>query len=160
MAKSTEIANRLNVTDKFFVRPNSPLKPFSGRVAEPRSLTLAKLDHGFYCDDETLPVVVAPFRNIGKEWRFVIANQRVVAGAAYAPKTRKPVSVELDSDAAAFASMVALQIPSPAAVYVLDVCECSGELRLLELNPFGGADLYACDAIAIIDGVSAIAAAS
>jgi hypothetical protein len=67
VAKSTEIANRLNVTDKFFVRPNSPLKPFSGRVAEPRSLTLAKLDHGFYCDDETLPVVVLPFRNIGKE---------------------------------------------------------------------------------------------
>ena len=45
-------------------------------------------------------------------------------------------------------------------VYVLDVCQCNGELRLLELNPFGGADLYACDAYAIIDSVSAVAAAA
>ncbi|MEO1619385.1 MAG: DUF4343 domain-containing protein, partial [Planctomycetota bacterium] len=53
-----------------------------------------------------------------------------------------------------FAQTVANAIPAPADVYVLDVCECDGELRLLELNPFGGADLYACDAVSIVGAVT------
>ncbi|MFO0528373.1 MAG: DUF4343 domain-containing protein, partial [Planctomycetota bacterium] len=74
--------------------------------------------------------------------------------------TRKPVTAPLDSSAANFASTVAASIPEPATVYILDVCECNDQFRLLELNPFGGADLYACDATAIIDSVSAIAASA
>jgi hypothetical protein len=88
----------------------------------------------------------------------VIVNRSVIAGSGYDPQTRKPVFVPLNSAAAAFASNVASGIPEPEAVYVLDVCECNGRLCLLELNLFGGADLYACDANAIIDSVSAVAA--
>ena len=156
--KAAEIANRLQSPDRVFVRPDSPLKPFSGRVVDVASLTLAKLDYGFYYDDENLPVVVAPVRNVGNEWRFVIARRQVIAGSAYDPTNRRPVAADLDSRAAAFASSVASQLQPPADVYVLDVCECDGQLCLLELNPFGGADLYACDATAIIDSVSEIAA--
>ena len=46
--------------DRVFVRPDGALKPFSGRVLERDNITLAALDHGFYFDDETLPVVVTP----------------------------------------------------------------------------------------------------
>jgi hypothetical protein len=151
------MAERMGSADRLFVRPDSPLKPFSGRVVEVESLTLAKLDHGFYYDDETIPVVIAPVQAIGNEWRFVIANRSVIAGSAYDPKARKPVATQLDSAAANFASNVAASIPEPAVVYILDVCECNDQLRLLELNPFGGADLYACDATAIIDAISSIA---
>ena len=158
VSNAAVIANHLNATNKLFVRPDSPFKPFSGRVVEIASLTLATLDHGFYYDDETLPVVAAPVQVIGSEWRFVIAQRSVIAGSAYDPKTRRPIPAVLDSEAAQFASTVAACLRSPADVYVLDVCECHGQMRLLELNPFGGADLYACDAYAIIDNVSAIAA--
>ena len=37
---------------RIFVRPDSPLKPFSGRVLDRDSISLAALDHGFYFDDE------------------------------------------------------------------------------------------------------------
>lgn len=141
------------------MRPDSPLKPFSGRVVDVSTLTLSKLDHGFYYDDDAIPVVAAPVRQIGNEWRFVVAKRAVIAGSAYDPETRKPVAAPTHSAAATFASMVASQLPEPEIVYVLDICECNGQLRLLELNPFGGADLYACDAHAIVDSVSAIAAA-
>lgn len=154
------IAKQLGATDRIFVRPDSPLKPFSGRVVNVDTLTLAKLDHGFYYDDDSIPVIAAPVQKIGNEWRFVIVNRSVVAGSAYDPQTRKPLAAPLDSAAAVFASTVATTIPAPEIVYVLDVCECNDQLRLLELNPFGGADLYACDATAIIDSVSAIAAAA
>ena len=160
VANARKIADIIGATDRLFVRPDSPLKPFSGRVVDVDSLTLAKLDHGFYYDDDTIPVVVAPIQAIGNEWRFVIANRTVITGSAYDPKTRKPVTAQLDSSAANFASMVAASIPEPATVYILDVCECNDQFRLLELNPFGGADLYACDATAIIDSVSAIAASA
>lgn len=160
VARAPMIAKQLGATDRIFVRPDSPLKPFSGRVVEIADLTLAKLDHGFYYDDDTIPVVVAPIQIIGKEWRFVIANRTVITGSAYDPKTRKPLLAQLDSAAANFASRVAASISEPETVYILDVCECNDQLRLLELNPFGGADLYACDATAIIDSVSVIAASA
>lgn len=160
ISNAENIATKLSSGPRLFVRPDSPLKPFSGRVVDVSSVTLASLDHGFYYDDETLPVVAAPVQTIGNEWRFVIARQRVIAGSAYDPTTRGPVPHALNSDAAAFAAMVASQLPPPSDVYVLDVCESNGQLRLLELNPFGGADLYACDPNAIVDSVSAIAGAA
>ena len=98
--------------------------------------------------------MAAPLRNVGDEWRFVIVSNLVIAGSAYDPTTRSPVPVDLDSNATRFASQIAANIDAPADVYILDVCECDGELRLLELNPFGGADLYAVDAFDIVDAVS------
>ena len=102
-------------------------------------------------------MVAAPVKEIGREWRFVIVERNVVAGSAYDPAGRTALPVALDAEAASFASSVAAKIPAPAAAYVLDVCECGGELRLLELNPFGGADLYACDPGAVVDALSALA---
>ncbi len=39
----------------------------------------------------------------------------------------------------------------------MDLCESAGELRLLGLNPFSGADLYASSAPEITAAVSAVA---
>lgn len=160
VADPVGISASLQSEGQLFVRPDSPLKPFSGRVIETNALTLKALDHGYYYDDETLPVVVAPVQTINDEWRFVVVNQQVIAGSAYDPATRKPKSVALESDAAIFASTVASQMEPPSAVYVLDICRCNEQFRLLELNPFGGADLYACDATAIVEHVSEIALSS
>jgi hypothetical protein len=157
VADAAGIAKRIGGGQRVFVRPDSPLKPFSGRVVDVASLTLASLDHGFYYEDARLPVVVAPVRQIDREWRFVIVERTVAAGSAYDPATRKALPEALDTAAAAFAAAVAAGIPSPAAAYVLDVCESGGAYRLLELNPFGGADLYACDPFAVVDHVSGLA---
>lgn len=151
---ASEVANVLGCADRIFVRPDSPLKPFSGRVLDVASVSLSKLDHGFYFDDESLPIVVCPVRDVGREWRFVIVRSSVVAGSAYDAATRSAVADEPNSDAWNFAQHVASVIPSPADAYILDACESNGEFRLLELNPFGGADLYACDSVAIVHAVS------
>ena len=120
------------------------------------SVTLPALDHGFYFDDESLPVVAAPIRNVGREWRFVVVGADVIAGSAYDAATRSAASDQPDSDAWAYAQSVASAIAAPADVYILDVCECDGELRLIELNPFGGAELYACDSVAVVRAVTEI----
>ncbi len=140
--------------EEFFVRPDSPLKPFSGRVVAKANLSLDALDFGYYYDDASLPVIVAPIRQIGREWRYAVVNQEVIAGSAYDPDGRDALPDDPGGAPWRFASDVAATIPAPDPVYVLDVCEVDGELRLLELNPFSGADLYACGAEAVVQAVS------
>ena len=136
-----------------FIRPDSPLKPFAGRVLARNAVSLAALDHGFYYDDEQLPVVVAPLRSVGQEWRFVVVEREVVAGSGYRAEGRKAVAQAPESAAWRFAAEIASEMEPPEPVYVLDVCETPEGLRLLELNPFSGADLYACDLDAVVAAV-------
>ena len=154
------VAERLGSPERVFVRPDSPLKPFSGRVVDPEKVTLNSLDHGFYYDDEQLPVVVAPFANVGHEWRFVVVDRQVVAGSGYDAKTRSATTQYAGGAAWQFAAIIAASLRPPAEVYVLDLCEVDGDLRMLELNPFGGADLYACDLRPVVEAVGLAAAES
>jgi hypothetical protein len=149
---------RFGAADRLFVRPDSPLKPFAGRVLARNEITLAALDHGYYYDDPTIPVVVAPERAIGREWRYVVVDQAVVAGSAYAAADRSARADDPGGEAWAFAAQVAAKMEPPERVYVLDVCEADGRLWLLEINPFSGADLYACAAGDVVAAVSAAAA--
>jgi hypothetical protein len=157
VTRAPKVCSELGCTDRVFVRPDSPLKPFSGRVLAVDAITLEALDHGFYYDEETLPIVVAPVRAVASEWRFVVVRSRVVAGSAYDPATRSALSDTPASSAWHFADLIASELPPPQEVYVLDVCEADGELRLLELNPFSGADLYACSSPHIVAAVSEVA---
>ena len=147
----------MELGDAAFVRPDSPLKPFSGRTVSVSSLSLAALDHGFHYEDEALPVVVAPVQAIGREWRYIVSCGQVVAGSAYQADGRSALPDDPQGAPWAFAQMVAETIPAPDPIYVLDVCEAGGRLRLLELNPFSGADLYACDAEAVAQAVLSLA---
>lgn len=151
---------RLGDPASFFVRPDSPLKPFSGRVLQRDAVSLAALDHGFYFDDEHLPVIVAPTRTVGREWRYVVVAGAVVAGSAYQSDGRSALPDEPSGAPWKLAASIASELPPPEDVYVLDLCECDGDLRLLELNPFSGADLYACDRASVVAAVSERALAS
>lgn len=139
----------------FFVRPDSPLKPFAGRVLRTDQLSLAALDHGFYYEDVDLPIMVAPLRQLGAEWRFVVVDRQIVAGSAYQAEGRQAKAESIPAAVTSCAEKVLSDLTPPEPVFVLDICECDGELKLLELNPFSGADLYACDRRAVVDAVSA-----
>lgn len=144
--------------DHVFVRPDSPLKPFSGRVLRSDQISLSALDHGFYYDDEQLPVVVTPAVEVGAEWRFVVAAGRVVTGSRYTADGRSAGdSVSPDHAAWLFAADVVAGLDGSDPVFVVDVAEAHGGMRVLELNPFSGADLYNCNRQAIVDAVHSLA---
>jgi hypothetical protein len=145
---------RLGQPESVFVRPDSPLKPFSGRVLKRDAITLKALDHGFYYEDDQLPVLVAPVRAVAREWRYVVVDRQVVAGSAYAADSRSKLPDDPSGAPWRFAARVAAELEPPESVYVMDVCEADGELRLLELNPFSGADLYACNRGDVVKAVS------
>lgn len=157
VATARSVADALDAGEELFVRPGSPLKPFSGRVVQVGRLSLRALDFGFYYEDECLPVVVAPVRKVTHEWRYVVANGTIIAGSAY-DATRSASGPDTPHAASwRFAEEIAGHIPAPEAVYILDICQAEGRLHLLELNPFSGADLYACDREAVVRAVSELA---
>lgn len=138
-----------------FVRPNSALKPFAGTVITGRP-TAMQLGLGFYHDDPGTQVIVSPRACITGEWRFVIVDGYAVAGSGY-DDSRMAVSADARADKAlAFASDVAGTFDPPDPVYVLDVCESERGMRVVEINPFTGADLYACNARSIVDAVETL----
>ena len=141
--------------DEIFVRPDSPLKPFSGRVLQADNITLQALDHGFYFEDESIPVVVAPVQQVGREWRFVVVDQKLVASSVYVAEGCSTAdSTAVEQPVWDFAANIAAEVEPPERVYVLDVCETASGLHLMEFNPFSGADLYGCDLHAIVEAVS------
>lgn len=118
------------------------------------SISLKALDHGFYYEDERLPVIVAPVANIEREWHFVVVDRQVIAGSGYNAETRSASAASENSRARELAAEIAHSMEPPSPVYVLDICEVDDKCCLLELNPFGGADLYDCDPQAIVKAVS------
>jgi len=143
--------------ERFFVRPDGPQKAFAGRVVARDGLSLQALDHGFYYDDEDLPVVAAPLRQIGREWRYVVVDGQVVAGSAYLAEGRAAQRDDPTGAPWQRAQEIATNMPAPERVYVLDLCEADGALWLIECNPFSGADLYACDPAGIVAAVDRVA---
>ncbi|MEZ6036772.1 MAG: ATP-grasp domain-containing protein [Planctomycetota bacterium] len=156
----SDVLAPIGTPERVFVRPDSPLKPFAGRVVATAELTLRALDHGFYYDDEHLPVVAAPVVPVDAEWRYVVVDGVVVAGSAYQADGRSALPDDPRGEPWQLAQTIAAAMPAPQRVYVLDLCRSEGELRLLELNPFAGADLYATDAAAIVAAVDAVARSS
>lgn len=142
----------------FFVRPDSPLKPFSGRLLTRDQVSWEAIDYGFYYDDRDLVVIISEPQWITAEWRYVVADRRVVAGSAYSAQGRLALPDSPEGAPWRYAQEVASALDPPEDVYVLDVCEADDRLYLLELNPFGGADLYACDPEAVVRAVSAVVA--
>ena len=153
VAQGDDLIDRIGGGSAVFVRPDSPLKPFSGRVVKRGKLSLRALDHGFYYDDEELPVVVAAVQQVMREWRFVVCDRRIAAGSAYLAADRTPVGEYELNEPREFAAMVVNELPPPELIYVMDVCETPEGLRLLELNPFSGADLYECNGASVLDAV-------
>ncbi|MEM9777383.1 MAG: ATP-grasp domain-containing protein [Chloroflexota bacterium] len=138
---------------ELFVRPDSPLKPFSGRVISRENVSLRALDHGFYYDELDLPIILTPTRQVGQEWRFVVHDQQVITGSGYVADGRSG-TVELTSGAAwEMAQAIAETLEPPDPLYVLDIAESDGRLWLMELNPFSGADLYACNVEIIVNTI-------
>jgi len=154
---TADVLSCMGTPEAVFVRPDSPLKPFSGRVMASAAITLDALDFGFYYEDNELPIVVTPVRSVAQEWRYVVVSGHVVAGSGYAAPGRSAVPDDPTGEPWSFAAEVASAMVSPEPVYVMDVCRADGSLHLLELNPFSGADLYACDPCAVVMSVSEVA---
>lgn len=139
-----------------FVRPTGCQKLFVGRRVG-REEFRHVLSPARY-DPQTL-VVVAAARPIDREWRLVVVADRVIAASQYAVGGGRNVRPGCPAEVHAFAQHMLAEVRwRPDPVFMLDVCESAGQLRLVELNGFSCSWLYKCDLPTVVAEVSELAA--
>ena len=105
-------------------------------------------------DPETLLVISTP-KELGREWRLVIANSEIVASTQYRNQGAISVTRGCRDDVIEFATDVLDQVKwRPDNVFMMDVCESNGRLHVLELNSFSCSGLYDCDLVAVVRAAS------
>ena len=141
--------------DEVFARPTGCHKVFTGRCIYKDDFASA-LGPTRY-DPATLVVVAAP-REIGREWRLVVVDDRVVAGSQYAAEGGKCVEPDCPDEVRAFAEAMLGEVRCrPDPIFMVDIAESGGRLWLVELNGFSCSWLYACDLAAVVTAATELA---
>lgn len=143
-----------------FLRPNSAGKSFTGQLIYEETFE-RDIDTLGCCvnirDDEL--VVASPPRNVMSEWRFIVADKKVIASSYYR-KDRLPYHRPNDDEKAAeLAGEVAENTTyEPERVWCLDICNtAAGNYYVLEVGCVGCAGWYECDPEPVVEAISAVA---
>jgi hypothetical protein len=140
---------------RVFARPTSVHKLFVGRLIAEEDFETALASTRY---DSESRIVIAEPRELGREWRLVVAGDEVIAASQYADRGVKSIQPGCPDKVFGFArDMLAAVRWRPDDLFMLDVCESANGLRLVELNSFSCSWLYACDFAAVVVGCSRIA---
>jgi hypothetical protein len=141
--------------DEVFARPSGCHKLFVGRLIARESFPAALAPARY--DPATLVVIAAP-RTIAREWRLVVTEGEVIAASQYAEEGERSVEPGCPDRVRAFAETMLAEVRwRPDPVFMMDVCEAEGQLRLVELNSFSSSWLYRCDLPAVVARAGEIA---
>ena len=141
-----------------FVRPDSGFKTFTGQTISYDNWEegIKLVDQTSSVMDETM-IVVAPMQEILGEFRFVIADRKVVAGSEYRWDDKLDIRRDWPPECEELAQKVADLDWQVDCVYVCDVALTPHGPKIVEVNSFSCAGLYACDLHAVVEAVSAAA---
>jgi hypothetical protein len=144
--------------DMVFIRPDDNDKSFSGRLVPLENFPQWYKEATENRSPAAELVVVSSPVAIEAEWRFVIADRKVVAGSDYKSSGKLKVSGDSLRNAALFAEQIAAAPWQPRAIYSLDIaCTASGQYRLVEINSINSSGLYRCELLPVIQAMDDIA---
>lgn len=145
-----------------FVRPDAVTKSFTGFVISDDDFRheINSLDRISHLQPDDMLVAARPKSILG-EFRFVIADRKVVTGSAYSWDRKLDVRSDVDPSCLEVAAEVARREWQSDRVYTCDVAltEIGGKAvpKVVELNAFSCSGLYACDTRLVAEAVSATA---
>jgi len=137
--------SKLGIKDKFFARPTSCLKHFSGRILNRQNLSFESFDYGYYYDNPNIDILLNPVKKVLEEYRFIVVDNQVITGCQYSSENREGLNIKPEKYIYDYINGVVNNIEAPESLYVMDVCNTPEGLKVIELNPFSGADLYSCN---------------
>ena len=144
--------------DAVFARPAGCHKLFTGRCIDREAFTAALAPTRY---DLATAVVVAAPKDIGREWRLVVAEDKVIAASQYAERGHRSLSSGCPDDVRDYTEAMLREIRwRPDPIFMLDVCESEGRLWLVELNGFSCSWLYLCDLATVVARASELATRS
>jgi len=138
-----------------FVRPDAADKSFTGKLADEVAFS-HEFEGSRY--DPTMLVLVATPRQIGREWRLIVAQSEVIAASEYGNGTTGEERSGCPEAVLEFASVVLKSVTwRPAPLFVMDICECEAGLRVLELNSFACSGHFSADLVSVVARASELA---
>jgi ATP-grasp domain, R2K clade family 3 len=141
--------------EEVFARPAGCHKLFVGRCVHQGSFASA-LSPSRY--DPATQVIIAAPREIGREWRLVIIENRIIAASQYAEDGARSVAAGCPGEVREFVAMMVNAVSwRPDPIFMMDVCESDGRLWLVELNSFSCSWLYQCDLPEVVGRASELA---
>lgn len=146
--------------EKIFIKPDENDKLFTGQlVAMGRLEDWMGIEHSYGAIDPTSLCMVAQPVKIAAEYRFIIADRKVLTGSQYRADNALELTHEYPDGAAEFAEKVASSTEwQPHPIYVMDIAKMpDGEFRLIEIGSVNCAGYYRCDIRKIIEKMSEIA---
>ena len=140
----------------FFIRPARDLKEFNGCVWDFKKIQ--RWREGLRTDLETeklatIPIIAGEAWHLTHEWRLFMVDGRISSGSHYRGEKGLDINPNLPREVQEFAVEQA-SIYSPCPVFVMDICECGGELYVLEIGCVHSAGFYASNVRDVIRDVS------
>jgi ATP-grasp domain, R2K clade family 3 len=152
------IQSLLSQDSQLFIRPNSPLKPFTGEVCSSKQLLDLKkfMNHNGLHSQEML-VVIAPVTEIEAEWRVVICEGQVLTASQYQKSGKPYYQSGLPNEIRALAEEIAQCGWQPDPIWILDLCWSNRKAHLMEIGTLSCSAFYECDLTLIVQEASRIA---
>jgi len=150
------LIDRHGAGGEVFARPDSASKLFKGAVLDADALRSTLQRASF--DPRTLVLVARPL-SIAREWRLIVAHGKVITGSQYCVEGHPQVAAGCPDEVIRFADRLLAQVSwRPDPLFVMDVGECADGLRIIELNGFSCASLYAAELSVLVEVASRFAA--
>lgn len=141
--------------NKFFIRPDSGFKTFAGQIVHFGTIgdDIHSLETLSSVTDETMILVNIPETLLG-EFRFVIADKKVVTGSEYRWDGKLDIRRDWPQECWDLATQVAQHDWQVDIAYTCDVALTENGPKIVELNGFSCAGLYSCDIDQVVMEVS------
>lgn len=149
---------RLMNCKSLFIRPNSGRKTFAGMVITENNAEdeLSASMQITSVTDDTI-ILISPAKDIRAEFRFVIGNKEVIDGSEYRWDSKLDIRHDWLPECWELADKMAKHEWQPDVCYTVDVADTQYGPKIIELNGFSCAGLYACDKELIVNRISEIA---
>lgn len=153
--KEVEEYINTNNIDRFFCKPNDDFKEFSGKVFEKEEFArwLDNLLKIGYITETNFNVIVSPVKNIGREYRLISVDNKIVAWSMYRENGERKEICELDGGAL-YAATKAQALFKPLDVYVIDIAETDEGWKVMEYGTLNCAGWYKCDVNNIVTAIN------
>ena len=142
--------------ERIFMRPDQALKVCEAQCLDASNFSQWLHDSARYTGLSPVSLLwFFPAQSVGNEYRFVVADKKIVTGSQYLDGDDK-LAIKKDVPRAAkiYAEHVAPMISLDERVYILDVAEVAGGYKIIELNAFSTSGMYAGDKAALIHAAS------
>lgn len=165
------VYKNFGVDGEVFIRPDDNAKSFAGEKVAEEHWDKWYRNALFYNDDPTILSIVSKPVKLTQEWRFIIANGKVITGSQYRMNgmvelervTPAPVEKPLISFSEAAIrwaeETLAKTKYNPHPMFCFDVGATPNGLKVVEVGAVNTCGLYDCDIDAVVEAATPLAEA-